>query len=138
MRGHKYFQFCIDLPYVNFQNLGFFDDFDDFQTIFVFFMMTFSYNLTLTWCFSGPECFINVYNYNGVYKRGLICFGYLVLTILTFLTIFDDFYVFETKISHRMAIYEPILIIQGSFEPSWETLEEVQNKFENFEKMTSL
>ena len=41
---------------------------------------------------------------------------------------FDDFYVFETKISHRMAIYEPILIIYGSFEPSWETLEDVQKK----------
>ena len=52
--------------------------------------------------------------------------------------LFDDFYVFETKISHRMAIYEPILIIQGSFEPSWETLEEVQKKLENVKKMTSL
>ena len=90
--------------------------------------MTFSYNLTLTWCFSGPECFINVYNYNGVYQRGLICFGYLVLTILTLLTIFDDFYVFETTNRHRMAISEPILIIEGSFEPSWKTLEEVQKK----------
>ena len=43
--------------------------------------------------------------------------------------VFDDFYVFETTNRHSSAISEPILIIEGSFEPSWETLEEVKKNW---------